>query len=44
MLNQLDAANIVLVVCTKTYYRRFRGHEQPDRGKYNGKAHEQNGA
>jgi formylglycine-generating enzyme required for sulfatase activity len=33
MLNQLDAANFVLVVCTDTYYRRFRGHEQPDRGK-----------
>ena len=33
MLNQLDAANFVLVVCTETYYRRFRGHEQPGKGK-----------
>ena len=33
MLDQLDDAAFVLVVCTETYYRRFRGHEQPDRGK-----------
>lgn len=33
MLNQLDNANFVLVVCTETYYRRFRGHEKPDKGK-----------
>lgn len=33
MLNQLDAADYVLVVCTETYYRRFRGHEEPDKGK-----------
>jgi tetratricopeptide (TPR) repeat protein len=33
MLDQLDAANSVLVVCTETYYRRFRGHEDPDKGK-----------
>jgi len=33
MLNQLDAANFVLVVCTETYYRRFRGHEEPGKGK-----------
>jgi hypothetical protein len=33
MMNQLDAANFVLVVCTKTYYRRFRGHEVRDKGK-----------
>ncbi|HEV2842354.1 MAG TPA: SEFIR domain-containing protein [Chthoniobacterales bacterium] len=26
MLDQLDAADSVLVVCTETYYRRFRGH------------------
>jgi SEFIR domain/Yip1 domain len=32
MLNQLDAANFVLVVCTETYYRRFRGHEEPGKG------------
>ena len=33
MLNQLDWANFVLVVCTDTYYHRFRGHEEPGRGK-----------
>ena len=33
MLNQLDAADFVLVVCTETYYRRFRGHEAPGKGK-----------
>ena len=33
MLDQLDAANFVLVVCTETYYRRFRGHEEPGKGK-----------
>jgi hypothetical protein len=33
MLDQLDAANAVLVVCTETYYRRFRGHEEPGKGK-----------
>jgi hypothetical protein len=33
MLDQLDAAEFVLVVCTETYYRRFRGHEQPGKGK-----------
>jgi tetratricopeptide (TPR) repeat protein len=33
MLNQLDAAAFVLVICTETYYRRFRGHEVPGRGK-----------
>ena len=33
MLDQLDAADFVLVVCTKTYYRRFRGHEEPGKGK-----------
>ncbi|MCY2991191.1 MAG: TIR domain-containing protein [Planctomycetota bacterium] len=30
MLDQLDWAEFVLVVCTATYYRRFRGHEVPD--------------
>jgi hypothetical protein len=29
MLNQLDWAEFVRVVCTETYYRRFRGHEEP---------------
>jgi nucleoside phosphorylase len=33
MLNQLDAASFVLVVCTETYYRRFRGKELPGKGK-----------
>ncbi len=33
MLDQLDAADSVLVVCTETYYRRFRGHEEPGNGK-----------
>lgn len=33
MLNQLDTADFVLVVCTETYYRRFRGHENPGKGK-----------
>jgi tetratricopeptide (TPR) repeat protein len=33
MMNQLDAAGYVLVVCTETYYRRFRGREVPGKGK-----------
>ncbi len=33
MLDQLDAADSVLVVCTETYYRRFRGHEAPAVGR-----------
>jgi tetratricopeptide (TPR) repeat protein len=33
MQNQLDWAEFVLVVCTETYYRRFRGHEEPGKGK-----------
>ena len=33
MMNQLDAADFVLVVCTETYYRRFRGHEVAGKGK-----------
>jgi hypothetical protein len=33
MLNQLDAADFVLLICTETYYRRFRGLEQPGKGK-----------
>jgi len=33
MLDRLDEASFVLVVCTETYYRRFRGHEVPGRGK-----------
>src|ERR1035441_1337680 len=30
MLDQLDAADAVLVVCTETYYRRFRGHRSEE--------------
>ena len=33
MLDKLDWADFVLLVCTETYYRRFRGHEQPELGK-----------
>jgi hypothetical protein len=33
MLDQLDSAQFVLVVCTETYYRRFLGREEPDKGK-----------
>ncbi|HEY0017428.1 MAG TPA: SEFIR domain-containing protein [Longimicrobium sp.] len=33
MLDELDAAEFVLLVCTETYHRRFRGHEQPGKGK-----------
>lgn len=33
MLNGLDRATHVLCVCTETYYRRFRGHEVPGKGK-----------
>jgi hypothetical protein len=33
MMNGLDDAAFVLVVCTETYYRRFRGHEEPGVGK-----------
>lgn len=33
MLNQLENARYVLVVCTETYERRFRGKEQPGKGK-----------
>jgi hypothetical protein len=33
MLNRLDWAETVLLVCTETYYRRFRGHDDPNNGK-----------
>lgn len=33
MLDQIDAAEFVLVICTPTYYRRFRGLEEPGRGR-----------
>ncbi len=32
MLDRLDEANFVLVICTETYYKRFRGHEVQDQG------------
>src|SRR5271169_1171995 len=32
MLDKLDWADLVLLICTETYYRRFRGHEKPDMG------------
>ncbi len=32
-LNQIEWADYVLLVCTETYYRRFRGHESPEVGK-----------
>jgi hypothetical protein len=33
MLDRLDWADFVLVICTETYYRRFRGHEVGSTGK-----------
>jgi hypothetical protein len=33
MLDQIDWADFVLLVCTETYYRRFRGQGSPDVGK-----------
>lgn len=33
MLDKLDEADYVLIICTETYYRRFRGHEVADKGK-----------
>jgi hypothetical protein len=33
MLDELDDARFVLVVCSETYNRRFRGHEDRRRGK-----------
>ena len=33
MLNEIDRADHVLVICTPTYYRRFRGQEAPGQGK-----------
>ncbi|MBN1868436.1 TIR domain-containing protein [Candidatus Sumerlaeota bacterium] len=32
MLNMIDLADFVLLVCTKTYYHCFRGHDVPERG------------
>jgi len=33
MLERLDWADFVLLVCTETYRRRFLGREEPDKGK-----------
>jgi hypothetical protein len=33
MLDKLDWAEFVLLVCTETYYHRFRGREEPGKGK-----------
>lgn len=33
MLDQLDVADTVLVICTEIYYRKFRGHEIAGKGK-----------
>src|SRR5262245_3156038 len=33
MLNQIDWADFILLVCTETYYRRFRGHDSPGVGE-----------
>ncbi len=33
MLDELESSTHVLCVCTPTYYRRFRGHEQQGKGK-----------
>jgi hypothetical protein len=33
MLDKLDWAEFVLLICTETYYRRFRGHDEPSTGK-----------
>ena len=32
MANQIETADFVLVVATETYNRRFRGHEDPNKG------------
>lgn len=33
MLDKLDKATYVLVICAEIDYRRFRGHEEPGKGK-----------
>jgi hypothetical protein len=33
MLNEVEAADLVLVVCSAPYDRRFRGREEAGRGK-----------
>jgi hypothetical protein len=32
MLNQVESADFVLVICTETYHLRFRGKEKPGKG------------
>jgi len=32
MVNQIEDADFVLVVCTEIYERRFRGREEPSKG------------
>src|SRR5687767_4828297 len=32
MLDQLDWAEFVVIICTETYYRRFRKQEEPGKG------------
>ena len=44
MLDRLDEADRVLVICTPTYYRRFRGHEEPGQSKGRGKGVDWEGA
>jgi len=33
MLDRLEEADLVLLVCTPTYYQRFRGHAEPGQGR-----------
>lgn len=33
MMDRIDEADSVIVVCTEIYYSRFRGHEEPGNGK-----------
>jgi hypothetical protein len=33
MLNQVDNADFIILICTKTYYRRFRGFDDLGRGR-----------
>jgi hypothetical protein len=33
MLNRLDWAGFVFIICSETYYRRFRGKDEAGRGK-----------
>jgi tetratricopeptide (TPR) repeat protein len=44
MLDRLDESDRVLLICTPTYYRRFRGHEEPGQDKIRGKGVDWEGA